>query len=195
MFGELPKILDRNFVLAFLLPAALFVIQFLAFLSELGSSVSPFNSFDNFKADELTATTLFGLGAFLVALILLALNYEIYQFFEGYPVNSFSELKWLQRRRYNRLAGIKSSLDAEMLQLIKSGTEPPYELQERSAAVQRLLAERWPHDERYLLPTAFGNTIKAFEIYPSVMYGADAIPVWTRLQAVIPKDYSSNQRG
>ncbi|HEY9663682.1 MAG TPA: hypothetical protein V6C65_34975, partial [Allocoleopsis sp.] len=40
-----------------------------------------------------------------------------------------------------------------------------------------------------LLPTAFGNTIRAFEIYPPQMYGLDAIEGWNRLLAVIPKDY------
>src|SRR5712692_4078105 len=52
-----------------------------------------------------------------------------------------------------------------------------------------MLAERFPPEEDQLLPTAFGNTIKAFETYPDVMYGFDAIEGWTRLLAVIPKDY------
>jgi hypothetical protein len=39
------------------------------------------------------------------------------------------------------------------------------------------------------LPTRFGNKIRAFEIYPFVIYGLDAIPGWSRLLAVIPAVY------
>lgn len=37
--------------------------------------------------------------------------------------------------------------------------------------------------------TAFGNTIRAFEVYSRVMYGLESIQGWARLLAVIPKDY------
>jgi hypothetical protein len=39
------------------------------------------------------------------------------------------------------------------------------------------------------LPTAFGNAIKAFEVYPRDVYGADGPPIWPRLTTVIPKDF------
>lgn len=52
-----------------------------------------------------------------------------------------------------------------------------------------LKSERFPDDEDWLLPTAFGNTIRAFEVYSRVMYGLDAIMGWERLIAIIPKDY------
>ena len=48
---------------------------------------------------------------------------------------------------------------------------------------------QFPDEEAWLLPTSFGNTIRAFEVYPRVMYGLDAIPGWLRILAVIPKDY------
>jgi hypothetical protein len=51
------------------------------------------------------------------------------------------------------------------------------------------LVERFPDEEHLLLPTSFGNTLRAFEIYPRVMYGLEAIDGWGRLQALIPKEY------
>jgi hypothetical protein len=39
------------------------------------------------------------------------------------------------------------------------------------------------------MPTAFGNVVRSFEEYASEMYGFDAVEGWTRLIAVIPKDY------
>ena len=50
-------------------------------------------------------------------------------------------------------------------------------------------AEMFPDHENWLLPTTFGNAIRAFEIYPRVMYGIEAIQGWDRLQAVISKDF------
>ena len=44
-------------------------------------------------------------------------------------------------------------------------------------------------EENFLLPTPFGNIIRAFESYTSYMYGIDAIPGWNRLLAVVPKEY------
>jgi hypothetical protein len=51
----------------------------------------------------------------------------------------------------------------------------------------RHLSERYPDDERWLLPTSFGNIVRSFEVYPRVLYGADSITVWPRLVAVIPE--------
>lgn len=39
------------------------------------------------------------------------------------------------------------------------------------------------------MPTQFGNKMRAFEVYPRVVYGIDAIPLWPRLEAVIPAHF------
>ncbi|MGE5265422.1 MAG: hypothetical protein ACM3S0_18740 [Acidobacteriota bacterium] len=31
--------------------------------------------------------------------------------------------------------------------------------------------------------------MRAFEVYPRVMYGLDSVPGWTRLLAIVPRDY------
>jgi hypothetical protein len=59
---------------------------------------------------------------------------------------------------------------------------------ERNRLMQ-LLVERFPSKKELLLPTSFGNTMRSFEEYPLLMYGADSIVVWEKLLAVIPKDY------
>jgi hypothetical protein len=51
------------------------------------------------------------------------------------------------------------------------------------------LATYFPDDEKWVLPTALGNTIRAFEVYPRVMYGLEAIDGWERLLGVVPTDY------
>jgi len=191
MFGELPKIFDRNFVVAFFLPAAFFIMIFVGILANFHVIAWPFGSLEDFKAEGLTAMTMLSLASLLVALILLALNFDIYRFLEGYPFDSFASLKWLQRRRYNRQRKTLLSVEEEMRPFLETGIEPPTELWDRRDALLLNLTNRWPDNEAHLLPTAFGNTIRAFEVYSRQMYGIDAIPGWTRLQAVIPKDYRS----
>jgi hypothetical protein len=175
MFSELPKILDRNFLIAFWLPAILLLAAIMKVLVGFEAIAPPPFSVESLNAEKLTATTLWLLASLLLALILMVLNFEIYRFLEGYPVASFPRLKARQIRRYQRL---KEELDAEQDQT-------------RLDLLGEELAERFPDEPAFVLPTGFGNSIRAFEVYPRVMYGIDAIPGWLRLQAVIPKDYRS----
>ncbi len=50
-------------------------------------------------------------------------------------------------------------------------------------------AVRFPAEERYVMCTAFGNSVSAFEDYPRTMYGFESINGWPRLNAVLPKDF------
>jgi hypothetical protein len=45
-----------------------------------------------------------------------------------------------------------------------------------------------PPEPRDALPTRFGNSIRAFELYPREAYGADEVPLWLRVAALAPKD-------
>ena len=47
-----------------------------------------------------------------------------------------------------------------------------------------------PSQEGDVLPTRFGNAIKAFEVYPRDIYGADGVVIWLRLASVMPKAFS-----
>jgi hypothetical protein len=51
------------------------------------------------------------------------------------------------------------------------------------------LAEKFPDKKDLVLPTAFGNAIRAFEVYPRVMYGMEIIDSWPRILAFVPKDF------
>src|SRR5262249_42264963 len=48
----------------------------------------------------------------------------------------------------------------------------------------------FPDEEALILPTSFGNAMRAFEAYPRIMYGADSIPTWFRLGAVVSPEFS-----
>lgn len=191
MFGELSKLFDRNFVIGYFLPVALFATVTFALLAGFGLLPSSTDVLSYFSAlnteasaPENTAigtlaplvnTTIFALVLWLVAVFLLAINRTVYRLMEGYgPVNPARLFAWRERRRYRKLQNRKEKLASdskEKLRLL------------REEAVQ------FPPREGQLLPTRFGNTLRAFEYYSWWIYGIDAIAGWNRVVAVIPKDY------
>jgi hypothetical protein len=47
----------------------------------------------------------------------------------------------------------------------------------------------FPRERKHVLPTRFGNILRAFETYSYDVYGIDSIPGWLRLSGVIPEDF------
>lgn len=213
MFSELPKLFERNFAIGFFLPTAVFVaINLFALLPEsvLFSKLLIF-----LKKDILIGTTITGLTVWLCAVFLLVLNRDIYRILEGYGIlNPARFFGYFERKHYQKINQDLSDLNKKWKQLheklgeVNESIESPKKIscadatknkqkikkaivmnESQRAKLMREKAERFPDDEKWLLPTAFGNTIRAFEVYPRVMYGLDAIPGWERLLAVIPKDY------
>lgn len=187
MFGELPKLFDRNFVIGFFLPVAVLIA-----VSILIINPYPFGSqvVDFLTRDLLVGTTTLGLLSWVGGIVLLAINRDLYRIMEGYrkynPLKLFGRL---EKRRYRRLVSELEKLDDEYRECIDSKREFPDKSRSRRNEIMRQLAEEFPDKEEYLLPTPFGNVLRSFEVYPRYMYGLEAIDGWGRLLAVIPKDY------
>jgi hypothetical protein len=187
MFGELPKLFDRNFVIGFFLPVAIFIT-----ISILIVNPFPFGTqiVDFLKTDLLVGTTTLGLLSWVGGIVLLALNRDLYRIMEGYrKYNPLKLFGWMEKRRYRRLVHELERLDDEFRECINSKTEFPAKSRTRRNELMRQLAEEFPDKEEYLLPTPFGNVLRSFEVYPRYMYGFEAIDGWGRLLAVIPNDY------
>ena len=187
MFGELPKLFDRNFVIGFFLPVAIFIT-----LSILIVNPYPFGSQARafLATDLLVGTTTLGLLSWVGGILLLALNRDLYRTMEGYlKYNPLKLLDWMEKRRYRRLVRAVAQLDEEYAACIDAKKEFPVQSRTRRNELMRRLAEEFPDKEEYLLPTPFGNVLRSFEVYPRYMYGIEAIDGWGRLLAVIPKDY------
>jgi hypothetical protein len=186
LFGELPKLFDRNFATAFFLPSALFLSASLY----LGDVVGLFPGLLGLvQSNLLVGTTMIGLLAWFFGVALLVLNREIIRLMEGYGrYNPAKITLGFQKRRYARIKAELEEID-DLRAKLPHGTELPLERAYRRMDLMLELADRFPDDEGWVLPTSFGNTIRAFEVYSRVMYGFEAIKGWERLLAVVPKDY------
>jgi hypothetical protein len=189
LFGELPKLFDRDFVIAFFLPATILVAASLGMGSAFGLlprllSIS--------RTDILQAATILGVASWLGGVLLLVLNYNLFRLFEGY--GNYNPLRYFERFEKNKYERMQESIGKlrEEIKEKSSDAEEEVMLIKLRAQRDRLLAaqvENYPSDPKRILPTAFGNAIRGFEDYPTDMYGVDSIMVWVRLLAVIPKDY------
>ncbi len=187
MFGELPKLFDRNFVIGFFLPVAIFITISILIVNPypFGAQTSKF-----LTTDLLVGTTTIGLLSWVGGILLLALNRDLYRIMEGYlQYNPLRLLGWMEKRRYHRVVSELEKLDDEYSECIDQKKEFPVKSRTRRNELMRQLAEEFPDKEEYLLPTPFGNVLRSFEVYPRYMYGFEAIDGWGRLLAVIPRDY------
>lgn len=181
MFSELPKLLGRDFAIGFFLPAALFVAACLGLDRAFPSA---FPRLDGVPTDVLGAAALL-FATWMWAVLLLALNRSLQRLLEGYGgLNPFRLLAPLEKRRLARLTARIDQLDAA----IRKDPDAARALNAERGELMRRRVKEFP-EERHLLPTRFGNILRAFESYPRLMYGLDDIPGWLRLLAVVPKDY------
>ena len=187
MFGELPKLFDRNFAVGFFLPVAILIT-----LS--GVILAPYVFSEEIskllEINLLIGTTVLGLLSWVGGIVLLAVNRDLYRFMEGYGTyNPMKLFGWFEKKRYQDTVKALDKLDNEYRDCIKAKKEFPAESRKKRNNLKHRLAEEFPDQEFYLLPTPFGNVLRSFEIFPRVMYGLDSIPAWGRLLAVMPKDY------
>lgn len=187
MFAELPKLMDRDFAVGFFLPVAAFLGLNMAVLKALGLLPGLLSLAG---IDLLIGTTLIGLLSWLGGIILLAINRSLIRLLEGYGrFNPLRLLSWIENRRYNSLHDKIAVLDQEYRRYQIASQDPPRELVLKRNRLLREAVENFPDNAQWLLPTPFGNTIRAFEVYPRVMYGVEATTVWDRLLGVIPKEH------
>jgi hypothetical protein len=121
--------------------------------------------------------------------VLLILNVPLYRFLEGYkPFPG-----WLAERLKTRNQRQFESMWMEMKTLHDAGAKEPDKFvgpkRDRYERLRRDFVKRLPPRESDILATHFGNAIRAFEVYPSELYGADGVVIWPRLTSVMPKAF------
>ncbi len=176
MLSSVSKIADKPFIIGFLLPALIFAVVLpllfhipdrLAFLFPRKQDTNPF-------AD----LTFFALAVWVIATFLLRFNYLTYRVLEGYtaPMAWFG---WCKQYHQNRLKRLQDEADA-----VKASGDI-----DRATKLRELWLAQYPSNAKWVLPTTFGNAIRSFETYSYDIYRADLIVLWSRLAAVVPKEY------
>lgn len=180
MFSEVGKLFDRNFIIGYFLPALALVAVVDWLLGVFGLDA---DLLDWSQQELIKDVTIFAALSWVVALCLLVLNRHIVRFLEGYWIwNLHAPLTRWQRRKFRKL---KARLDA----LDEQFHEPAFQKKAERRSLMELLAARYPSQEEQILATSFGNTMRAYEDYPRVIFGLESIQGWSRLQAVISKEY------
>lgn len=196
MFGELPKLFERNFAIGFLLPIITFLVISFNLLEKFGLLNANLLKF--LEQKNLVEITLVALFTWLSGTILLVFNRDLYKILEGYGrLNPFQIFKFIEKNRYSALERNIVELETKYKKLreLKNQQEVENSFLKLLIELAELKQKKvicFPDDETWLLPTAFGNTMRAFEVYSRIMYGLDAIPGWERLLTVIPKDYRAS---
>jgi hypothetical protein len=187
MFGKLSSLFGKNFAVGYFLPSFIFLVaNFVLF--GVPAWISSKSMADWTETDTLRATTISTIIAWFGGMVLIAFNRAILRTLEGYgALNPLRLLGWWQRRRFRKKLLRRGVLDADYTKYQKTNPTQFAKTREKRARLIRHLSERYPDDERWILPTSFGNIIRSFEIYPRAMYGADSIAIWPRLVAVVPE--------
>lgn len=171
MLAEVSKAFSPTFLVGHLLPSILFV-AFVKFVLGMPAQPSLVIFLESLKsADDIVDIGVLGL---LLGIFLATLNRDLVQFYEGYWLGGVFKFRFAigwdlvnERLRYDRLT-------AE-LAAAQSGT----------SGIQIQLAQGFPERRDLVLPTRFGNTIRAFERYSSVAYGFEAVEGSNRLDPLM----------
>lgn len=191
--------MGNNFLVSAMIPSlALVVISILVFdpivhVTELFQ-----------QQDSIYQLVGFGLLLFILTVIigftLTALNTYILKLFEGYVFFHrfpfmYKRMVSNQRRKAEKLLHRQAFLKRRIQVLNES-----FEETERTIKISRKLRQQYysitsEYDHSYppnvgeVLPTRFGNILKASELYPGMRYGLDGVEFWPRLIHVIPMEY------
>ena len=192
MLSSLPKLADRSFILGMFLPTLLFAI---ALLFEFRDQPLASKLIDGLGGNDLGQAIFLLLAVWVVAVLMLVLNHPLYRLLEGYYFPSWLG-EWIKsgkRRRFQSDLDQIKLLHEKRVEARKAKAEGAFIKSAdfyRYQKLRRNLAKWMPSDPEDVLPTDFGNAIRAFEVYPFDIYGADGVVVYSRLTAVIPKAFS-----
>lgn len=188
--AAMPSLANKAFIAGFFSPAFLFTAAMLFLFSDCAPAAAIFQAI-------LTKTNLeyliyLFLGIWMLSLILTMINHAQYQLLEGYrwPI---SRMKWLTLRQQRRLAANYDRLKQLSDEWERTGENFPAERRRQFSRLEMELVKNFPvlefpPDESLMLPTRFGNAIRAFEAYSARIYNADSISLWPHLAWVLSKE-------
>jgi hypothetical protein len=173
---DITGIFSRYFLVGFFLPAS---FSWLILWATASHSYVP----HDFAADTITAKLVtLGVLALLTALALSGLNYSLMRFFEGYPLVTckdaplvramYCRLLKRQQKRFDRIRGKKENDKMDGMARGRAAWE---------------LDRSFPANRTRILPTSFGNAVRAFESHADARYGLDDVVAYPRIEMLMTK--------
>jgi hypothetical protein len=184
MFGGFPKFFDRSFFIGYFLPAFLIFVGFMA-------NMFNFDYVGQKLADVLAEKSTLGATLSLViiwilSILLMSFNRPLIRLLEGYG-NSNPLRIFLARQQEEFKAKAEPHLQAvnNVLGARRRGIQESETFSELSVWYA---VRDFPEELDLVLPTRLGNVMRAYERYPDVVYGIEAIALWPRLFMIIPEE-------
>lgn len=189
MLSSLPKLADKAFIIGFLLPVIIFLAALLALFSDLPWVKDKLNTFT--ASDKIEKIVYISLLVWSLSILLMTVNHSLYQIVEGYrwPISKLAQLWSREDQRFTRKSRRFEELGRKWSE---AGNQFQEKFKQEYNDLRVELVTRFPSEKRLVLPTRFGNAIRAFEDYSRRVYGADSIPLWLHLGTVMPKDFQSS---
>jgi hypothetical protein len=186
MLSTIPKLADKAFIIGFLLPVIIFFAALLFLFADL-ALVSDILKLLMSK-DNIEKIVYLSLVVWWLSIVMMLLNHFLYQVVEGYkwPISTFAQAWSHEMRRFERKRRRLKELQKEWK---VAGDQFPDAFKCEHDDLLIELGTQFPSEHRLILPTRFGNSIRAFEDYSRQVYGADSIPLWVHLNTVIPKEF------
>lgn len=170
--SDVAGVFSRYFIVGFFLPA---FFSLIVLALTLTNNALP-NAFESYS-DGAQIAILGGL-ALLLGLTLLALNYQVLRAFEGYPLVAHSSASWIQPL-HNRMIRKQHRRYDELLERSK---EQGPDGDEAAWYLDRFFSE---DPNKRLLPTAFGNAVRAFEHHSRLRWGLNSVAAWPRIELLL----------
>jgi hypothetical protein len=177
MFTQLPGLFGKNFLVGYFLPACLTAAAIVG-LSDLHGYSAIYGAIRDYVASgsEHVPIGEFTLGVLVTwtwAIFLLGVNFPLTRTLEGY--GRFNPARLWRSYSLRRFRALKKAMAKNQQTRNEAYAEAAMEF-----------AAGFPESEDLVLPTRFGNVLRAAERYPQVLYSMDAIQLWPRLESVAP---------
>jgi len=201
MLGNLTNIVDTTFVVRCFLPSLILVIGSI-FINDMFTGANNFMTLISdspSRVEALAGSAFIGLVAWVLGIVIAAIQREIVRTLEGYgrfnPLKKISLFTNIQVGEFRKLQKRRVELNhlIDILE-ITDKTKKSKEFENIYAELTKValkLSTGFPSSESSVLPTSFGNAMRALEGYSTTLYGLDSIPGYTRLQGVIPSNYQT----
>jgi hypothetical protein len=173
--ADVTGVFSRYFIIGFFVPS----LVVLGLVSQLLTEESLPAVYQDASAGARIAVI--GGASLLVGLVLLGLNHPVLRLFEGYPL---MRRWWAWPIRLPLVGWQRRRLKRAWRETQGTRTE----VEKRNARYR--LARRFPSDLPCcdVLPTGFGNAVRAFERYSKIRWGLNAIAAWPRIEALLSSD-------